>query len=115
MRFFDYVPQVIALLQRDGRISYRALQYEFGFDMAFSEVLREELQFRGIAHDKDGRELVLAGSPSSVAPSPTVLRPHGAGIESPMLATAAAPLLPPWSRHPPWYLSRWITANRSCD
>lgn len=55
MRFFDYVPQVIALLQRDARISYRALQYEFGFDTTFLEVLREELLFRGLARDEADR------------------------------------------------------------
>jgi class 3 adenylate cyclase/predicted ATPase len=93
MRFFDYVPEVIALLQRDARISYRALQYEFGFDTAFLDVLREELLFRGLARDDAGRGLVWTGSPAPLVTSPVVRPPHRAYV-APSLGPEAAPVMP---------------------
>ena len=94
MRFFDAVPEVMALLQRDARISYRALQYAFGFDTTFLEVLREELLFRGIARDDAGRGLVWTGSPSLLAPSPAVPCPHCGRLETPRVPPVAVPILP---------------------
>jgi hypothetical protein len=84
---------VIALLQRDARISYRALQYEFGFDTAFLDVLREELLFRGLARDDPGRGLVWTGSPAPLVASPTVRPPHEAYVE-PSLVPEPAPVMP---------------------
>jgi hypothetical protein len=48
MRFFHVLPAVIALLQREGRVTYSALQYEFGFDEAFLHVLKRELLGDGL-------------------------------------------------------------------
>jgi hypothetical protein len=33
MRFYEVVTQTIALLQREGRVSYRALKREFALDI----------------------------------------------------------------------------------
>ena len=67
MGFFDDVVRVIALLEREGRLTYRGLQREFGFDAAFLDDLRCELIFRHLAHDENGEGLVWA--PGSVAMS----------------------------------------------
>jgi hypothetical protein len=49
MQLYGIVPQVVGLLQWAGRISYAALQQEFGLDTAQLETLRRELIFQGIA------------------------------------------------------------------
>jgi hypothetical protein len=43
MKFYEVVEQVLALLQREGRVSYRALKREFGLDDDYLEDLKEEL------------------------------------------------------------------------
>src|SRR5215467_5526675 len=45
MDFYEVVGQVRALLQRQGRVSYRALKRQFGIDDAFIEDLKEELLY----------------------------------------------------------------------
>ena len=45
MDFYEVVGQVRALLQRQGRVSYRALKRQFGVDDAFIEDLQEELLY----------------------------------------------------------------------
>src|SRR5215475_3185118 len=45
MIFYEMLEQVIALLQRQGRVSYRALKRQFGVDDAFIEDLKEELLY----------------------------------------------------------------------
>ncbi|MDH3599234.1 MAG: AAA family ATPase [Candidatus Tectomicrobia bacterium] len=61
MGFFDYVALVTMLLQREGRLTYRALQREFGFDAAWLDDLRRELIFRRVACDEQGEGLVWTG------------------------------------------------------
>ena len=62
MKFFHVLPAVIALLQREGRVSYSALQYEFGFDETFLHVLQRELLFKRLAIDENGEGLVWTGA-----------------------------------------------------
>jgi class 3 adenylate cyclase/predicted ATPase len=45
MDFYEVVGHVRALLQRQGRVSYRALKRQFGIDDAFIEDLKEELLY----------------------------------------------------------------------
>jgi class 3 adenylate cyclase/predicted ATPase len=69
MRFFDLVTLAVALLQREGRVTYRGLQREFGVDDALLEDLRAELILaRGVAADEGGRVLVWTGEPGSSLP-----------------------------------------------
>src|SRR5262245_6949755 len=71
MRFFDLVTLAAALLQREGRVTYRGLQLEFGLDDALLEDLRAELILaRGVAADEDGRILVWTGEPGGPLPRP---------------------------------------------
>ena len=76
MDFYEVVGQVRALLQRQGRVSYRALKRQFHIDDAFIEDLKEELCFAHPVVDEGGRGLVWTGSPegtlaSSAPPDPS--------------------------------------------
>jgi class 3 adenylate cyclase len=62
MTFDDVLEQVIQLLQRQGRVSYRALKRRFGLDDDYLEDLKEELvHAQRVATDEDGRILVWTG------------------------------------------------------
>jgi hypothetical protein len=43
MTFDEILEQVITLLQRQGRVSYRALKLRFNLDDEYLDVLKEEL------------------------------------------------------------------------
>src|SRR4029453_19323527 len=63
MKFYEIVNQVEALLQREGRVSYRALKREFDLDDEALEDLKAELiEVKELAVDKDGRMLVWVGA-----------------------------------------------------
>ena len=62
MTFDEILEQVIALLKRQGRVSYRALKRRFDIDDDFIEDLKEELiHALHIAADEDDRVLVSTG------------------------------------------------------
>jgi hypothetical protein len=59
MTFDDVLAQVVALLQRQGRVSYRALKRRFALDDDYLEDLKEERSYaQRVASDEDGRILV---------------------------------------------------------
>jgi class 3 adenylate cyclase/predicted ATPase len=64
---------VMALLQREQRVTYRTLRYVFGVDEACLHALRDELRFRQLAREEEGQGLVWTGAdppPAVSAPSP---------------------------------------------
>jgi len=62
MDFYEVLEQVIELLQRHGRVTYRALKRQFDLDDDYVEDLKDEIiEARQIAVDQDGRILVWAG------------------------------------------------------
>ena len=62
MKFYEIVEQVVALLQREGRVSYRALKREFTLDDEYLEDLKAELiETKHLAIDEDGKVLVWTG------------------------------------------------------
>jgi len=99
MDFYDILDQVLVLLQRHQRVTYRALQRQFQLDEDALSDLKDELLF---AHpqvrDDTGRGLVWTGDPRT-APS-----------------TASAPAAPlaqePLAYTPP-YLAEKILTSRS--
>jgi hypothetical protein len=97
MSFFDYVALVAMLLQREGRLTYRALQREFGFDAAWLDDMRRELIFRRIARDEQGEGLVWMGvmprSGQSAAPE-YAAQPAPEGMDLPPLHLIPEPLPP---------------------
>ncbi len=62
MDFYEVLNQVLVLLQRHGRVSYRALKRQFNLDDAFIEDLKDELlHSRHPVTDEDGRSFVWTG------------------------------------------------------
>ncbi len=86
MKFSEVIDQAGALLQRKGRMSYRALKMEFDLDDDQLDVLKEELLFsHPEIEESDGRGLVWNGqterscATESVSPasqSPASYTPH---------------------------------------
>jgi predicted ATPase/class 3 adenylate cyclase len=70
MDFYEVLEQVIALLKKRSRASYRALQRQFALDKAYLEDLKVEIiNVQQLAVDHDGEMLVWIGD-SSTAPEP---------------------------------------------
>ena len=63
MDYDEILDQVIALLKRQGRVSYRALKMRFDIDDEYLDVLKEELiDAQRLATDEDGRIMVWSGA-----------------------------------------------------
>jgi len=80
VKFSDILDQARALLQRKGRISYRALKMGFELDDEQLDVLKEELiDIQELAVDKDGKMLVWSGDgvdpPASIPQAQPPARP----------------------------------------
>ena len=71
MHFEEILDQAIAMLQRRGRVTYRALKRQFNLDDAFLEDLTVELiKGQRLARDEDGAVLVWIGNAASPTPTP---------------------------------------------
>jgi class 3 adenylate cyclase len=69
MTFEEILDQAIAMLQRRGRVSYRALQRQFQLDDAYLQDLTAEIvEVLQLAVDQDNTMLVWTGGPSAPAP-----------------------------------------------
>ena len=69
MTFDELLDQAIAMLQRRGRVSYRALQRQFQLDDAYLQDLTTEIvEVLQLAVDQDHTMLVWTGGPSAPAP-----------------------------------------------
>ncbi len=66
MTFDEILAQVLALLQREKRLSYRALKVRFALDDDHLEALKEEIiEAKQLAVDEHGKVLVWIGSAAS--------------------------------------------------
>ena len=64
MDFAEVLEKVLELLQRQGRVSYRALKLRFQLDDELLEGVKDELiDAQRIAADEDGKVLVWTGAP----------------------------------------------------
>jgi class 3 adenylate cyclase/predicted ATPase len=73
MTFDEVLAHVIEALQREGRVSYRALQRRFDLDDAYLDDVKVELiEAKQLAHDENGRILVWAqqATPTALPTSP---------------------------------------------
>jgi hypothetical protein len=88
MKFSEVVEQVRAWLQRQGRVSHRALKREFDLDDEYLQDLKAELiDAQRVASDEDGKVLVWVGAspvsgskfqvPSFQLPAPSPQHPKG--------------------------------------
>src|SRR5262249_25405683 len=74
MTFEELLDQAIALLQRRGRLTYRALKRQFNIDDDYLEDLKAELiQGQRLAVDEDGAVLVWRGD-TALAAAPTPMQ-----------------------------------------
>src|SRR5262245_45427274 len=75
MTFDEVLAQVRELLEREGRVSYRALKRRFALDDDYLEDLKDELiKAKRLAADEDGAVLVWVGTspvPGSEFPVPS--------------------------------------------
>ena len=97
MTFYDLLEQVLALLQRHHRLSYRALKLQFPLlDPACIDAIRDELLFQGVARDTEGEGLIWLGR-TSVVPPATVSRqpaPAASATEPSLAALTVSATLP---------------------
>ena len=91
MTFDHILSQVLELLQRQGRVSYRALKRRFDLDDDYIEDLKEEMLFVYPVVDEEGRGFVWTGEaerPPVSTSTPPALQEGTPAIHS----TQAAPL-----------------------
>ena len=81
-QFHTVLLAIMALLQREKRVTYRTLHYVFAVDEACLHAVRDELCFRQLAREEGGQGLVWTGMTSRVR---LTLRPP-----------ATRPTIPPW-------------------
>ena len=102
MTFEEILNQAMALLQRQGRVSYRALKRQFDLDEAYVEDLKLELiEVHQVAVDQDNTMLVWTGDAAVPPPSAT----------TPTSMRAGAPETVPLAYTPP-HLTDKILASR---
>src|SRR5262245_56818709 len=99
MDFYDVLDQVVALLRRRGRVTYRALQLQFTLDDHALAVLKDELiEAQRLAIDEQGKVLVWTGDEASTPRS----------ISEPTITQVQTPLT-----YIPSYLAEKIRTARS--
>ena len=73
MTFDEILAQVLVLLQREKRVSYRALKRRFDVDDEYLADLKDELIYaKKVAIDEDDRVLVWLGETESASPPMSV-------------------------------------------
>jgi hypothetical protein len=88
MTFEELLDQVIAMLQRRGRVTYRTLKLQFDLDDDHLEALKEELLYsQQQVLDEDGRGLVWTGDSSPTVASPPAATPTGRQERAPLTYT----------------------------
>src|SRR5215471_13907474 len=86
MTFDEILEQVMTLLQRQGRVSYRAIKRRFDIDDDYIEDLKEEILYVHPVIDDEGRGLIWAGDTTNgqaVVPQPAQPTPQPAVQEQP--------------------------------
>src|SRR5215813_2052692 len=86
MDFYAVLDEVLELLQRHKRVTYRALKRQFGLDDAYLEDLKAEIiEARQLAVDQDGTMLVWRGD--LTAPPPQTPEPASIHNRTPLAYT----------------------------
>jgi len=93
-RFHTLLPAVMGLLHSQRRVTYRTLTYVFSLDETLLEEIREELTFRRVACDEDGKGLVWTGEAQSPA-SPLGAMPNQPAVPDATTGRSTAAPLPP--------------------
>src|SRR5215510_620339 len=104
MIFDEVLTQIVDLLKRQGRVSYRALKLRFNLDDEYLDVLKEEILYVHPVRDDEGRGLVWTGASETaqeVAAPPVQTPPQPAAQAQPSPHSApflTAPPLPDAAR-----------------
>src|SRR5215813_12537520 len=99
MTFDDMLNQVMTLLKRQGRVSYRALKIRFDLDDEYLDVLKEELiDAQRVATDEEGRILVRCGARTGTIETPS--QPGQTLLQPPTQQEQPATLAPPFTTPP---------------
>src|SRR2546428_6591292 len=96
MTFEEVLDQALELLRRRGRVTYRALQRQFGLDDAYLADLKAEIiEAQRLAVDENGTVLVWTGGadPAAISP-PAQTGQLRAPQTDPILPTTATPVAP---------------------
>src|SRR5438093_6445155 len=102
MDFEAILDQAIAMLQRRGRVTYRALKRQFNLDDAFLEDLTVELiKGQRLARDEDGEVLVWIGDAAALTTP----------VPMPLPATGPAPL----AYTPPYLVEKILTTRSAME
>ena len=89
MTFDDILAQVLELLQREGRVSYRALKVRFDLDDDYIDDLKDELIYaKQLAIDEENRVLVWIGEQASASRHPRSLQPQNPLLLQPQTKNA---------------------------
>src|SRR6266853_2730750 len=101
MTFEELLDQAMALLQRRGRLTYRALKRQFDLDDDYLADLKAEIiQGQRLAVDEDGAVLVWTGgtevTPRTIPPAPQPGAPPDTA-DAPRTPSLPAPTAPPSS------------------
>ena len=109
MTFEEILAQIIEVLQREKRISYRALKRRFALDDAYLDDLKEELIYaKHLALDEDSRVLVWSGDAAApLLPATPASSPVPPSI--PLAAHATQTDGPPTPPQPPMAERRQLT------
>src|SRR5438105_3328065 len=108
MTFDDILAQVLALLQREGRVSYRALKRRFDLDDTYLEDVKDELIYaKRLAVDEENRVLVWVGE-HEAAPAPPPVPAAPALTAAPAPTPEREPL-----SYTPKHLAEKILTSRS--
>jgi hypothetical protein len=114
MTFEEILDHTLDMLQRRGRVSYRALKRQFELDDAYLDDLKAEIiEVLQVAVDQDNTMLVWTGSPDTPLTSPPPA-PPGAPQPSPQAESPASAATPPISHHIPDAERRQLTVM-FCD
>ena len=99
MTFEELLAQVLEVLQREGRVSYRALKRRFGLtDDDLADLQDEIIAAKQLARDEDDKVLVWTGGPASPppttqsAPTQTLLDTAHGQVAQPVAATTVPPV-----------------------
>ena len=89
-----YADLVSALLQREGRLSYRTLTQLFGFDAACLDQVRQDLVFKQLARDVHSKGLEWTGGLPRVGTDHRPAAPLDAVVETASALSDVVPVLP---------------------
>src|SRR6266436_8470363 len=95
MTFDDILAQVLALLQREQRVSYRALKRRFDLDDEYLEDLKDEMiKAKRLAMDEEGSVLVWTGNTQETIAQPTRITQQPPAQATPLPQGESPPTAP---------------------